>query len=133
MSDVANTPRRRLFLATARQVNWLLVIGFLAVGEALYLRFAAIENATVARACQAGLPTWLCSTYRVAIPLYQHEVFGAVALAIALVNLLRPSVVLVGLALAAAGFGLVLNNVDLAGLAVGVLILSLARRAPAPE
>jgi hypothetical protein len=38
-----------------------------------------------------------------------------------------------GFALAAAGFGLVLHNVDLAALAVGTLILSLARPAPAPE
>jgi hypothetical protein len=133
MSDPLNTTRRPLFLPTARQTNWLVAIGFLAVGEALYLRFMAIENANMARACQSGLSTWLCSTYRVAIPLFQHEVFGALALAIALVNLMRPSVVLIGLALAAAGFGLVLHNVDLAALAIGVLILSLARRAPAPE
>ncbi len=133
MSDPLNTTRRPLFLPTARQTNWLVAIGFLAVGEALYLRFMAIENANMARACQGGLSTWLCSTYRVTIPLFQHEVFGALALAIALVNLMRPSVVLIGLALAAAGFGLVLHNVDLAALAVGVLILSLARRAPAPE
>lgn len=129
----ANTTRRALFQPTARQTNWLIAIGFLAVGEALYLRFMAIENANMARACQGGLSTWLCSTYRVTIPLFQHEVFGAVALAVALVNLMRPSVVLMGLALAAAAFGLVLHNVDLAALAVGVLILSLARRAPASE
>jgi hypothetical protein len=133
MSDPVNTTRRPLFLPTARQTNWLIAVGFLAVGEALYLRFMAIENANVARACQGGLSTWLCSTYRVAIPLFRHEVFGALALALALVNLMRPSVVLVALALAAAGFGLVLHNVDLAALAVGVLILSLARRAPVPE
>lgn len=132
MSDAANTTHRPLFLPTAWQTNWLLAIGFLAIGEALYLRFMAIENANVARACQAGLSTWLCSTYRVTIPLFQHEVFGAVALAVALLNLMRPSIVLMGSALAAAGFGLVLHNVDLAGLAVGTLILSLARRAPAP-
>lgn len=133
MPDATNTARRPLFLPTARQTNWLIAIGFLAVGQALYLRFMAIENANMARACQAGLSTWLCSTYRVTIPLYQHEVFGAVALAAALVNLMRPSVVLMGFALAAAGFGLVLHNVDLAGLAIGALILSSARRAPAPE
>jgi hypothetical protein len=132
MSDVADTTRRPLFLPTARQTNWLLAIGFLAVGEALYLRFMAIEKANVALACQGGLSTWLCSTFRVTIPLFEHEAFGAVALAIALVNLLRPSIVLMGLALAAAGFGLVLHNVDLAALAVGTLILSLARCAPAP-
>ncbi len=50
-----------------------------------------------------------------------------------LLNLLRPSIVLVALALAAAAFGVVLHNVDLSALAVGVLILSLARPAPAPE
>jgi hypothetical protein len=132
-SNSANVTRHPLFLPTARQTNWLIAIGFLAVGEALYLRFMAIENATMARACQGGLSTWLCSTYRVTIPLFQHEVFGAVALAIALLNLMRPSVVLMGLALAAAGFGLVLHNVDLAALAVGILILSLARRAPVSE
>lgn len=131
LSNPASTTRRPLFLPTARQTNWLIAIGFLAVGEALYLRFMAIENANMARACQGGLSTWLCSTYRVTIPLFQHEVFGAVALAVALVNLMRPSVVLMGFALAAAAFGLVLHNVDLAALAVGVLILSLARRAPA--
>lgn len=124
---------RPLFRPTARQTNWLVAIGFLAVGEALYLRFMAIEKSSVALECQAGLSTWLCSTYRVTIPLFQHEVFGIVALAAALLNLIRPSVVLTGFALAAAGFGLVLHNVDLAALAVGALILSLARSAPAPE
>jgi hypothetical protein len=121
------------FRPTARQTSWLIAIGFLAVGEALYLRFMAIERATVALACQGGLATWLCSTYRVTIPLFQHEVFGAVALVAALLNLVRPSVVLTAFALAAAGFGLVLHNVDLAALAVAVLILSLARPAPGPE
>lgn len=125
--------RRPLFLPTARQTNWLLIVGFLSVGEAMYLRFMAIENANVALACQAGLNTWLCSTYRLSVVLFSHEVFGAVALAAALLNLIRPSLVLVGLALAAAGFGLVLHNVDLSALAVGALILSLARPAPAPE
>lgn len=127
------TLTRPLFRPTARQTNWLLAIGFLAVGQALYLRFMAIEKGNVALSCQAGLSTWLCSTYRVTIPLFQHEVFGAVALAVALLNLIRPSVVLVALALAASGFGLVLHNVDLAALAVGALILSLARPAPVPE
>jgi len=124
---------RPLFRPTDRQTNWLIAIGLLAVGEALYLRFMAIERATVALACQAGLPTWLCSTYRVTIPLFQREVFGAVALVAALVNLIRPSFVLTAFALTAAGFGLALHNVDLAALAVAALILSLARPAPAPE
>jgi hypothetical protein len=125
--------RRPLFLPTARETNWLLVIGFLAVGEALYIRFLAIENPNVALACQGGLKTWLCTSWQLSVVLFRHEVFGLVALAIAVLNLLRPSLVLVALTLAVAAFGVVLHNVDLSALAVGVLILSLGRPAPAPE
>jgi hypothetical protein len=60
-------------------------------------------------------------------------VFGWVALAAALLNLLRPSILLMSIAIAAAGFGLVLQNTDLAGLAAALLILSLARPAPATD
>jgi hypothetical protein len=124
---------RPLFRPTARQLNWLLVIGFLALGQALYLRYLAIENGTVSLACQAGLDTWLCRTFRLTIVLFNHRVFGAVALAVALLNLVRPSLLLVAVALAASAFGVVLHNADLSALAAGVLILSLARPAPAPE
>lgn len=123
--------RRPLFLPTARQINWILVVAFLCVGEALYLRYLAIENSTVSLACQAGLNTWLCGAFRLTIVLFNHQVFGAVALAAALLNLVRPSLALVTVALAAAAFGVVLHNADLAALAAGVLILSLARPAPA--
>lgn len=124
---------RPLFLPTARQLNWLLIVAFLSLGEAMYLRYLAIENGTVSLACQAGLDTWLCSAFRLSIVLFQHEVFGGVALAAALLNVLRPSPVLVAVALAAAAFGVVLHNADLAGLAAGVLILGLARPAPQSE
>jgi hypothetical protein len=125
--------RRPPFRPTARQVNWLLVIGFLSVGEALYLRYLAIENGTVSLACQAGLDTWLCWTFRLTIVLFNHQVFGCVALVAAMLNLVRPSLVLVAVALAAAAFGVVLHNADLSALAAGVLILSLARPAPTLE
>ena len=121
------------FQPTARQVNWLLIVGFLAVGEALYLRYLAIEYAPVSLACQGGLQTWLCRTFRLTIVLYNHGVFGYVALAAALLNLIRPSILLMSLALAAIGFGLVLHNTDLAGLAAALLVLSLARPAPAAD
>ena len=109
--------RSRLFLPTARQTNWLLLVGLLALGEALYLRYLAIEYAQVSLACQGGLRTWLCATFRLVIVLYEHSVFGWTALGAALLNLVRPSIVLVALALAAAAFGLVLHNANLAGLA----------------
>jgi len=87
----------------------------------------------VSLACQAGLNTWLCGTFRLAMVLYKHEVFGAAALAVALLNLLRPSIVLMALAIVLSAFGLVLHNADLAGLAAALVIFSLARPAPAPE
>ena len=123
----------RLFVPTARQINILLIVGFLSIGEALYLRYLAIEYAPVSLACQGGLNTWLCSTFRLVIGLYNHGVFGWVAMAAALLNLVRPSIVLVAIAIMAAGFGLVLHNADLSGLAVALLILSLAHLAPAAE
>jgi hypothetical protein len=124
---------RPLFLPTARQTNWLLIVAFLSVGQAMYLRYMAIENLNVELACQAGLKTWLCGAFHVAIALYNHYLFGALALAAAVLNLIRPSIVLVSIALAAGGFGIVLHNPELSALAAGVLLLSLARRAPVTE
>jgi hypothetical protein len=123
--------RRSLFLPTARQTNWLLIVAFLAVGQALYIRYMAIENLNIELACQAGLQTWLCTTFRVSILFFNHEVFGWVALGAALFNLWRPTLIMTSLALAAAGFGVVLHNADLSALAAGLLILSLARPASA--
>jgi hypothetical protein len=125
--------RRPLFLPTPRQSNLLLIIAFLAVGQALYIRYMAIENLNTELACQAGLQTWLCTTFRISIVFFNHNVFGWVALIAALLNLMRPSIVCATLALAAAGFGVVLHNADLSALAVGLLILSLARPVPAKE
>jgi hypothetical protein len=123
--------RHSLFQPTARQTNWLLIVGFLAVGQALYIRYMAIENLNTELACQAGLQTWLCTTFRVSIVFFNHQVFGWVALGSALLNLWRPSLITTSLALAAAGFGVVLHNADLSALAAGILILSLARPASA--
>jgi hypothetical protein len=118
---------------TAQQTHWLLIVAFLAVGEALYVRYLAIEHAPMSLACQGGQPTWLCATFRLVIPLYNHGVFGWIALAAVALNLFRPSIVLSTIAVAAAGFGLVMHNAGLAGLAVALLILSLARPAPTRE
>ena len=43
------------------------IVGFLAIGEALYLRYLAIEYPTVSLACQGGLNTWLCGAFRLVI------------------------------------------------------------------
>ena len=123
----------RLFLPTARQTNWLLVVGFASLGYALYLRYLVIEQSSVSLACEGGLQTWLCATRKMLIPLFQNSVFGWVALAAAALNLLRPSLALFGAVLIAGGFGIVLYNVGLSALAFGLLLLSLSRPAPATE
>jgi len=51
------------------------------------------------------LQTWLCASFRTVIALYNNSVFGLLALGAAVLNLVRPSIVLVSVALAAAGFG----------------------------
>jgi hypothetical protein len=122
-----------IFLPSARATNWLLIVGFASFGYALYLRYLAIEQPTVGIACSAGLDTWLCVSRRIAIVLFTNSVFGVAALIVAALNLLRPSLVLFAVALAADCFGVVLYNVGLSSLAAGLLVLSLARRAPEPD
>jgi len=124
---------RRLFLPTARQTNWLLVIGFLSIGYALYLRYLAIEQSSVSLACEAGLNTWLCFMRKLMTTLFNHTVFGIVAVIAAVLNLMRPSLVLFAIVLIAGGMGIVLYNVASSSLAIALLILSLARPAPAAE
>lgn len=125
--------RRRTYLPSPRQLSWLIAFGLLSVGYALYLRYRAVEPSNVGLACEAGLATWLCSVRKLAIALFTHSVFGWLALAASLLNLLRPQFFLFAVAVVAAGFGIVLYNVGLSALAVGLLILSLARPAPATE
>jgi hypothetical protein len=119
------------FRLTPYQVQWLIIVGFVTVGYALYLRYLTIEFSTTALACDAGLQTMLCKTRVLATSLFQNSVFGIVALIIATLHILRPSIVLLTGGLIAAGFGIVLYNIGLSGLAIGVLILGFARPAPA--
>ncbi|MGC1915396.1 MAG: hypothetical protein WA710_09395, partial [Pseudolabrys sp.] len=84
----------KLFLPNARAINWLLIVGFCSIGYALYMRYLAVEQSAIGLACQAGLNTWLCFTRQVTIVLFTYSVFGWVALIVATLNLLRPSLVL---------------------------------------
>ncbi|MGC2320091.1 MAG: hypothetical protein WA615_26930 [Bradyrhizobium sp.] len=119
------------FRLTPYQVQWLLVVGFAIVGYALYVRYLAVEYSTVALACDAGLQTVLCKTRSLVTYLFRNSVFGVVALIIATLHVIRPSIVLLTGGLIAAGFGIVLYNIGLSGLAIGLLILGFARPAPA--
>ncbi len=59
--------------------------------------------------------------------LFRHSAFGWAAVALALGHLWRPSMPWLLPGLAAAGFGLVLYNGELAALAVALLIAGFAR------
>src|ERR1700684_1606143 len=119
------------FRLTPYQVQWLLIVGFTTIGYALYVRYLAIELSTTSLACDAGLQSLLCKSRTLATYLFRNSVFAIVALVIAILHLIRPSIVLLTGGLIAAGFGVVLYNIGLSGLAVGLLILGFARPAPA--
>ena len=119
------------FRLTPYQVQFRLVVGVVTVGYALYLRYLAVEFSTVALACDAGLQTMLCKSRALATYLFKNSVFGIVALIIATLHVMRPSIVTLTVGLVAAGLGIVLYNIVLSGLAIGLLILGFARPAPA--
>ena len=119
------------FRLTPYQVQFLLIVGFVTVGYALYLRYLAVEFSTVALACDGGLQSLLCKSRTLATTLFKNSVFGIVALIIATLHVMRPSIVLLTGGLIAAGLGIVLYNIVLSGLAIGLLILGFARPAPA--
>ena len=127
IGEMKKTP----FRLTPYQVQFLLVVGFVTVGYALYLRYLAVELSTVALACDAGLQTMLCKSRTLATYLFKNSVFGIVALIIATLHVMRPSIVLLTGGLIAAGLGIVLYNIVLSGIAIGLLILGFARPAPA--
>lgn len=123
--------KKEPFRLTALQVQWILIVGFLTVGYAIYLRYMAIEFSQVRLECEAGLPTMLCKTRLLLTYLFKHYVFGATAMIVAILHVIRPSIVTLTAGLIAAGFGIVLYNIGLSGIAIGLLILGFARPAPA--
>jgi hypothetical protein len=123
--------KKKPFRLTPYQVQFLLIVGFVTVGYALYLRYLAVEFSTVALACDGGLQSLLCKSRTLATTLFKNSVFGIVALIIATLHVMRPSIVLLTGGLIAAGLGIVLYNIVLSGLAIGLLILGFARPAPA--
>ena len=128
--DGRHNPAMRLFLPDARALSLFAIVGCVSIGYALYLRYGAVEQVPVALACFAGLDSWLCTARQLAVALFSRSLFGWTALAMAAANLLRPSLALFAAALAVACLGVVLYNTGLSSLAAGLLILSLARRAP---
>jgi len=123
--------KKQPFRLTPYQVQWILIVGFLTIGYALYLRYMAIEFAQVRLECDAGLQTMLCKTRLTMTYLFKNYVFGIAALVVALLHVIRPSIVTLTVGLVAACFGIVLYNIGLSGVAIALLILGFARPAPA--
>jgi hypothetical protein len=123
----------KLFLPSPRATNVLLIVGFCSLGYALYIRYTALEVSQVGLACAAGADTWLCFSRRIINVLREYSVFGIASLLVAALNLLRPSLVVFAVALSIACLGVVFYNTLLSSLAIGLLVLSLARRAPEPD
>jgi hypothetical protein len=123
-----DAPRRpRLFAPSAAALNWVISIGFLSLGYALYMRYLVIEQPSVGLACDAGRATWLCLSRKVASALFDNYVFGWVSLGAAVLVLIRPSVPLFTIGLVATAFGIVLYNASLSGFAAALLIMCFAR------
>jgi hypothetical protein len=121
----------KLFLPSKRCALTLALIGLVALGLALFLRYGLIQNTPIGLACEAGEASLTCTVRLAVILLFVRGVFGWTALAAAVVQLIRPNRIALGIGLAAAALGLVLYNLRLSGLAVALLVLSLARVAPA--
>ena len=124
---------RQVYRPTRGQTIWLLATGACAVGAALYVRYRLIEVSAVGLACDGGMRGWQCDVRKGATALFNNSVFGYGALIVGLLNLVRPSVVLLTLGLVAGGGGVVLYNGALSALGLALLILSLARPAPEPD
>ncbi len=123
--------KKHPFRLSPFQVQWLLIVGFVTVGYALYLRYLTIEFSTFALACDGGLPTMMCKTRTMVTALFKNSVFGIAGVVIAVLHVMRPSIVTLTAGLICAGFGIVLYNIGLSGVAIGLLILGFARPAPA--
>jgi hypothetical protein len=122
---------RQLYRPTLKQAACLALLALAALTYGFVMRYQVIEQSAVGIACEGNGSTWLCASRRTAIALFTPQVFGIVALAAAVLNLLRPSLAFWALVLLASGAGIVLYNTTLSALAVALLIVSLAR--PVPE
>ena len=120
-------PPRRLFRPSAASLNWVIAVGFVTLGYAIYLRYLVIEQTQVGLACDDGLRTWLCLSRTVVTALFENEVFGWVGLGAAVLTLIRPALATFTIGLTASAFGIVLHNAALSGLAAALLVMCFAR------
>jgi hypothetical protein len=117
----------KLFLPTKRASAALATLALAALGAALYLRYAIIQDSTIGVACEAGEESLTCQVRLAVILMFVQGAFGWLALIASCVQLWRPNVVAFGTGLVFALLGLVLYNTRISALAIALLVLSLAR------
>ncbi|MFT0859915.1 hypothetical protein [Ancylobacter sp. G4_0304] len=114
------------FLPGARAANIVIALGAFALGWAIYMRYALIEQSAVGLAC-VGMDTATCNTRAIVIEMFGWSSFGIAAIITAALQFIRPSVPMFTIALMATGIGLVMYNNNLSALAAGLLVISFAR------
>ena len=117
----------KLFLPSKRALAALAILAPAALGAALYLRYAIIQNSAIGVACEAGEESLTCAVRLAVILMFVRGAFGWVALLASGVQLWRPNIMAFGTGLVFALLGLVLYNTRVSALAVALLVLSLAR------
>ncbi len=128
--DVEAEPAAALFLPTPRAAAIFAGLGLAALGLALFLRYGIIQNTPIGLACEAGEESLTCKVRLAVILMFIQDCFGWTAMIAAGVQLWRPNAVAFGTGLVFALLGLVLYNTRASALAITLLVLSFARRAP---
>lgn len=116
----------RSFRPGPRTTNVIIALGAFALGWAIYVRYALVEQSAVGLACR-GFETATCETRALVVTLFGYSAFGIAALVTSLIQLIRPSAAMFTLALMATAVGVVMFNNNLAALAGGLLLISFAR------
>jgi hypothetical protein len=127
LAEPAAATPSHLFLPSRRAALVLSVLALAALGTALVLRYGVIQNTPIGLACEAGEKSLLCTVRITVILMFVRSLFGWTALIASLVQLWRPNLIAFGVGLVSALLGLVLYNTRVSALAVGLLVLSLAR------
>ena len=122
-----------LWRPSARAALLLAVLALIGCGLGAYMRYWLVEPSSVGLVCDGGAQGALCAVRRMFIGIFVKSGFGLAAIAATLLALIRPSALLVGAALLFGGLGVVLYNTGLSALALALLPLTLARRAPPRE
>ncbi len=110
-----------------RRLLPLLLLGLLALGLALYIRYGLVQVSAIGLACDAGEASFACTLRQGAIALFSRDILGWTALAAGAVTLLRPAWWSATLTLLAGGLGLFLYNTELAASGLTLAALALAR------